>query len=86
MLFKASEVPPPTSEDRELSATRLANLVGSLVITRCTFSSMEDLKSPCLSNQDYVAMVERIDCPAPLPKDPATALLTEMLVPEPYKV
>ena len=29
---------------------------------------------------------ERIDCPAPLPEDPATALLTEMLVPAPYKV
>ena len=28
---------------------------------------------------------ERIDCPAPLPEDPATALLTEMLVPAPYK-
>ena len=30
-------------------------------------------------------MAERIDCPAPLPKDPATALLTEMLLPAPYK-
>ena len=29
---------------------------------------------------------ERIDCPAPLPEGPATALLTEMLVPVPYKV
>ena len=29
---------------------------------------------------------ERIDCPAPLPEDPATSLLTEMLVPAPYKV
>ena len=29
---------------------------------------------------------ERIDCPAPLPEDPATALLTEMLVPAPYEV
>ena len=28
---------------------------------------------------------ERIDCPAPLPEGPATALLTEMLVPAPYK-
>ena len=31
-------------------------------------------------------MAERIDCPAPLPEDPATALLTEMLVLAPYKV
>ena len=30
--------------------------------------------------------VERIDYPTPLPEDPATALLTEMLVPAPYKV
>ena len=48
--------------------------------------SWEDFKSPCLSKQDYVATMERIDCPAPLPEDPATALLTEMLVSEPYKV
>ena len=31
-------------------------------------------------------MAERIDCPAPLPEDPATALLTEMVAPAPYKV
>ena len=29
---------------------------------------------------------EQIDCPAPLPEDPAAALLTEMLVPAPYEV
>ena len=29
---------------------------------------------------------EQIDCPAPLPEDPADALLTEMLVPAPYEV
>ena len=29
---------------------------------------------------------EQIDCPALLPEDPADALLTEMLVPAPYKV
>ena len=28
---------------------------------------------------------EQTDCPAPLPKDPADALLTEMLVPAPYE-
>ena len=28
---------------------------------------------------------ERIDCLAPLPEGPADALLTEMLVPAPYK-
>ena len=38
-----------------------------------------------LIKQDYVVTGERIDCPAPLPEDPATALLTEMLVPAPYK-
>ena len=31
-------------------------------------------------------MADRIDYPAPLPEDPATALLTEMLVLAPYKV
>ena len=30
-------------------------------------------------------MAEQIDCPAPLPEDPARALLTEMLVPTPYE-
>ena len=30
--------------------------------------------------------MEWIDCPAPLPEDPTDALLTEMLVPAPYKV
>ena len=29
---------------------------------------------------------EQINCPAPLPEDPADALLTEMLTPAPYKV
>ena len=29
---------------------------------------------------------ERIDCPAPLPEDPVSALLAEMLVPAPYEV
>ena len=33
-----------------------------------------------------MATAERIDCPAPLPEDPATALLTEMLFPVPYEV
>ena len=28
---------------------------------------------------------EQVDCPAPLPEGPADALLTEMLVPAPYK-
>ena len=28
---------------------------------------------------------ERIDCPAPLPEGPTDALLTEMLIPAPYK-
>ena len=29
--------------------------------------------------------MEQIDCPAPLPDDPASTLLTEMLVPAPYE-
>ena len=32
VLFKSSEVPPPLSEDRGLSATRLASLVSLLTI------------------------------------------------------
>ena len=30
--------------------------------------------------------MKQLDCPAPLPEDPAGALLTEMLTPAPYKV
>ena len=33
-----------------------------------------------------MATAERIDCPAPLPEDLATALLTKILVPAPYEV
>ena len=40
----------------------------------------------CIFVQDYVETVEQIDCPAPLLEGPADALLTEMLVPVPYKV
>ena len=40
----------------------------------------------CIFDQDYVETAERIDCPAPLPKDPVNALLAEMLVPTPYEV
>ena len=39
----------------------------------------------CIFVQDYVETAEQIDCPAPLPESPANALLTEMLVPAPYK-
>ena len=39
----------------------------------------------CIFNQDYVETTEWIDCPAPLPEAPADALLTEVLVPAPYK-
>ena len=39
-----------------------------------------------LTKQDYVATARQINYPAPLPEDPATALLTEMLVLAPYKV
>ena len=39
----------------------------------------------CILNQDYVKTAEWIDCPAPLPEGPDDALLTEMLVPAPYK-
>ena len=39
----------------------------------------------CIFVQDYVETVEQIDYPALLPESPANALLTEMLVPAPYK-
>ena len=39
-----------------------------------------------LTKQEYVAMAERIECPTPLPEDPANELLTEMLATAPYEV
>ena len=39
-----------------------------------------------LTKQDWVDKAERIDCVAPVPEDPVSALLAEMLVPVPYKV
>ena len=40
----------------------------------------------CIFVQDYVETTEQVYCLAPLPEGPADALLTEMLVPAPYKV
>lgn len=37
------------------------------------------------SSQGWIAKVEQINSLAPLPEDPATAQLTEMLVPAPYE-
>ena len=37
VLFKASEVPPPTTEDRGLSAKRHTNSVSILHFARCAF-------------------------------------------------
>ena len=39
-LFKASEVPPPTSEDRGLHAEQSPHTVSFLIITRCSFPSI----------------------------------------------
>ena len=36
--------------------------------------------------QDWIKKVVLIRCPAPLPEDPASALLTRMLTPTPYRV
>ena len=39
VMLKTGEVPPPLSEDRGLSASRLASPVSPLVITRCFLRS-----------------------------------------------
>src|SRR3989337_1787987 len=36
--------------------------------------------------QDWIKKAVLIWCPAPLPEDPATALLARMLIPTPYQV
>ena len=42
-------------------------------------------KLPYLSFQGCMTKAERIQCPAPLPENPAIPLLTKMLVPAPYQ-
>ena len=88
VMFKAYEVPPPMSKDRGLHAARPPSPVSFLAITG--FSSSQyicgGVLSNCILDQEYVATAERIDCPAPLPEDPAIALLTEMLFLTPYEV
>mgnify|MGYP000950010713 CR=1 FL=1 len=89
VLFKASEVPPPTSEDRGLHAARAPSQVSSQTTTGP--GSFQYIHGRALSSyacllQDYVETAEQVYCPAPLPEGPADALLTEMLVPAPYKV
>ena len=41
--------------------------------------------SPSSFIQDWTKKAERIKCPAPLLEEPATPLLTRMLVPVPYQ-
>ena len=42
-------------------------------------------KLPYLSFQGWATKAERIQCPTPLPKNPAIPLLMKMLVPAPYQ-
>ena len=42
-------------------------------------------KPPYLFFQHWTKKAERIQCPAPLPEEPAIPLLTKMLVPAPYQ-
>ena len=89
-LFKASEVPPPTSEDHGLHAAWHPNPVSFGTTIGFSFFSIHSWGSfkhlYIYLPQDYVKKAEQIDCSAPLPEDPVDALLTEMLVPAPYKV
>ena len=86
VLFKASEVPPPTTEDRGLNAKRHDNSVSTLHLTRCAFPRY--IHGRNLSHCTDLTGIrgDGGDCPTPLPEDLATALLTEMLVPAPYEV
>ena len=53
VLFKAAEVPPPTSEDRRLGAKRPANPVRFLFCKMCLSPacSREESKPPCQFNR-----------------------------------
>ena len=89
MLFKAGETPPPTTEDRGLSLKRQANSVSSFMFSRYTLYWHISGKEPKPFYQFFQAWIEtagRINCPAPLPEDQETPLLTKMLFLVPYEV
>ena len=87
MLFEANETWPATTED---PGHDLAHPASSLSFSHFKVYPLlaYSRKMPKLSYffQGWTKKAERIQCPAPLPEEPAIPLLTKMLVPAPYQV
>ena len=87
MLFKGNETPPETTEDRgrDLAHPASAVSLSHLKVYPLLAYSGKMPKPPYLSLQGWTKKVEWIQCPAPLPEEPAIPLLTKILVPAPYQ-
>ena len=88
-LFKASETPPPTTENHGLSSKRQANSVSLLMLSRYTLHQhilRMDTELLRLLYQAWIEVAEQISCPAPLPEEEESPVLTKMLFPAPYDV
>ena len=87
VFFKANETWPMTTEDRGYNQTHPASPVSFsyFKVHPSPVHSRKMSKLPYLSFQGCMTKAERIQCPAPLPENPAIPLLTKMLVPAPYQ-
>ena len=87
LLFKGNETPPETTKDHGHALAHPASAVSLLrfKVYPLLAYSRKMPKPPYLFFQGWTKKAERIQCPAPLPEEPAMPLLTRMLVPAPYQ-
>ena len=87
VLFKANKTWPKTTEDHGHDLAHPASSVSSPCFKAYPLLAYSRRMSelPYLFFQGWTNKEERIQCPAPLPEDPAIPLLTKMLVPAPYQ-
>ena len=87
MLFKANETWPAMTEDCGHDLVHPASVVSFLYfkVYPLLAYSRKMSKLPYFFIQGWTKKAERIQCPAPLPEEPAILLLKKMLVPAPYQ-
>ena len=87
MLFKASETWPKTTEDHGHDLAHPTSSVSfpCFKVYPLLSYSRRMSKLPYLFFQGWTKKAERIQCPAPLPEEPAIPLLMKMLVLVPYQ-
>ena len=87
VLFKANETWPAMTEDRGHDLAHPASAVSFpyFKVYPLLAYSRKMSKLPYLFFQGWTNKAERIQCPAPLPKDPEIPLLKKMLVLAPYQ-